>query len=359
LSGRLAERIRGEIAERGPITFAAFMEAALYDPEEGFYARPPVGLEGHFLTSPHVSPVFGILVARQVAEAFDLLGEPEAFTVVEWAAGDGTLARQILDAVEAVPRLASSLRYLTVEATPGSREALAANGLEVAGAAELPTGLTGVVLANELLDNLPFRLVRATREGLRERLVGLGPGGELAFVEVGADDALASMAGDLEEGAVAAVSDAPSRWLAQAADSLARGYIIVIDYGGAGPRAPQTYRAQQSGEDLLRDPGSADLTAGVDLAALARAAGDLGLGVWGPVSQRDALLALGFGDHAEAERVRTGEDRDAGRHLEAARRWARRSRESLLVDPAALGGLQVMVFGVGVDAPLVSVRERA
>jgi len=332
------------------------MDAALYDPDDGFYARPPVGAEGHFVTSPHVSPAFGAFVARQLGEAWDLLGQPEAFHVVEWAAGDGTLARQVLSAFEGHPPLARATRYIAVERTRGQRDALAAAGLDVVAPQDAPTGITGVVLANELLDNLPFRLARREEASVVELLVGLDENADLTFVAIPADDAVAGRASTLEAGATAAISDEPERWLQTASGALSRGYVLIIDYGGDGPRPPQTYRGHQAGQDLLRDPGSADITAGVDLSAVAAFASRLGLRVWGPVSQRSALLALGFGGRAEADRVATARARDEGRHLDAARRWAERSRESLLIDPGGLGALQVMAFGVNVNAPLAALK---
>ncbi|HYU57043.1 MAG TPA: SAM-dependent methyltransferase [Actinomycetota bacterium] len=356
MSEVLAQALRERIAREGTITFAAFMEAALYDQDEGFYTRPPVGAEGHFLTGPHVSPLFGRLLARQVAEAYDLLGAPDPFHVVEFGAGDGTLARQIIEGIAAAPGLAAALRYVAVERSPGARAALADAGIKVAHEEALPDGLTGLVLANELLDNLPFHILVREDGALRERFVALD-GERFALVTATlSDPTLGPLAATLEEGAEGAVGAGPTRWLARAAGMLARGYVLAIDYGGSGPRAPQGYRAHRTVEDLLADPGSADITAGVDLDALAGAARALGLQVWGPVSQRAALLRLGFGTYAQAERDRTATERDAGDHLAAARRWARRSRESLLVDPAALGGLQVMCFGVNVATPLVAVR---
>jgi SAM-dependent MidA family methyltransferase len=355
----LAERLHREIAERGPITFARFMETALYDEVDGFYAEPPVGADGHFLTSPHVSPVFGRLLARQLGEAFDLLGRPDPFHVVEFGAGDGTLARQILEAVADVASLAGSLRYVAVERSPGARRRLSEAGVESTPDAELSSGLTGVVVANELLDNLPFHLVRRAGSEVVEVFVGSEGEGFVFVPGPLSDPRLATAAGELANGVEAAVSLEAPAWLARAAAVLSRGYILVIDYGGSGPRSPQAYRAHRTALDVLRDPGSADITAGVDLDALAAAGRAHGLSVWGPVSQREALLTLGFGAYAEAERDRTAQDRDAGRSLSAARRWARRSRESLLVDPAALGGLQVMVFGVGTERPLACVRGQA
>ena len=357
MSERLARLLADEIGAGGPITFARFMEVALYDPADGFYARPPVGTDGHFVTGPHVSPLYGRLLARQVAEAFDLLGQPEEFALVEFGAGDGTLARQILEAVADAPALAKALRYLAVERSAGAREALARSQIEVyADGEELPSGLTGLVLANELLDNLPFHVVRRDGGELVELLVAME---DDRFVLVPArptDPALERLAQPLEDGAVGAVSLEGERWLELAAGLLSRGYVLVIDYGGSGPRAPQGYRGQRSELDVLRDPGSNDVTAGVDFDALAAAGRGLGLTISGPVSQRDALKALGFSAYADAERQRTRDSHEAGAHLAAARRWARRSRESILVDPERLGALSFILFGVDVVEPLAAVR---
>src|SRR5437773_1097251 len=100
ITARIRERIRTE----GPITFAEFMESALYDPEHGYYARPPVGEAGDFVTSPHVSPAFGVLVARQIEELWKQLAQPQPFWVVEAGAGEGALAGQILDFLHPNPR---------------------------------------------------------------------------------------------------------------------------------------------------------------------------------------------------------------------------------------------------------------
>src|SRR5439155_7747643 len=86
----LAHRMRRMISDRGPVTFADFMEVALYDPQAGYYARPPVGEGGDFVTSPHVSPAFGVLLAHQVDELWELLDKPEPLWLIEAGAGDGT-----------------------------------------------------------------------------------------------------------------------------------------------------------------------------------------------------------------------------------------------------------------------------
>src|SRR5438105_15781162 len=90
--------IRRAIEERGPISFAEFMELALYGPG-GFYEDPPIGEHGHFVTSPHVHPVFGVLLGRCLRSLWEALDRPVPFGVVELGAGDGTLARQLLPAL--------------------------------------------------------------------------------------------------------------------------------------------------------------------------------------------------------------------------------------------------------------------
>ncbi|MGH2687063.1 MAG: SAM-dependent methyltransferase, partial [Actinomycetota bacterium] len=203
LHQRLAERIR----DNGPITFAEFMEAALYDPAGGFYARPPVGEDGHFVTSPHVSPAFGDLVARQVAECWDLLGRPHPFGVVELGAGDGTLARQVEDASRSVPELDAALRVTCIERTAGQAEVLRQRGMTVAGSPS-EAAPVHVLVANEVLDNVPFHRLRERDGAVVEVRVGVDGDG-LAEVETEpGPDAVAALDRPLRPGEERPVSPA-------------------------------------------------------------------------------------------------------------------------------------------------------
>ena len=193
------ERVRAEIARRGPIPFEEVVELALYDPDGGFYATGGrAGRRGDFLTSPEVGPLFGAVVARALDRWWGDLQEPEVFTVVEAGAGPGTLARTIL---AASPRCARALRYVLVEPSAGQRAAHAEHlALDVPAFAfaslpdpddedEAPAVVSGpivvsltdlprvpgpcVVLANELLDNLPFGLIERGDDGWADVCVGV------------------------------------------------------------------------------------------------------------------------------------------------------------------------------------------
>ncbi len=344
------DRIRQAIARRGPITFAEFMEEALYG-EGGFYAEPPVGPGRHFVTSPHVHPVFATLLGRALREAWEALGRPDPFPVVELGAGDGTLARALLDELTDLP-----VRYTAVERSPGAREALRALGLaavvdDIGGAAPIRDG---VVLANELLDNLPFRVVRRRPTGVVEVLVGEGPGG-LVEVEVPCPPDLAALAPELDAGEEAAVPTGALAFVDALAAALARGYALLVDYGSAGGRSPgpvHGYRGHRLVERVLEDPGGSDVTAGVDFRAVSDRARAAGLEVLGLVGQRDALLALGLEDWTREQLRRQRELLERGRGLEAVRAWGGRSRATLLVEPAGLGRLRWLLLATpGLPAP--------
>ncbi|MGH2710076.1 MAG: class I SAM-dependent methyltransferase [Actinomycetota bacterium] len=349
-------RLRRRILESGPITFADFMEAALYDPEHGFYARSPIGAGGHFVTSPHVSPAFGSLVARQLAECWENLGRPHPFWVVELGAGDGTLARQVIASSEAVEELSQALRYLAVERTPGQSEALRDAGIETLRSLAEKATLTGCVIANELLDNVPFHRIRTRNGKLVEVLVGVD-GDRL--VELEGDPtraALGAMSSPPLEGEERAASPQALAIIGEIATILERGYAFLFDYGyrkGEPPGPVHSYQSHHILADVLEDPGSRDVTAAVDLEAVAEAARP-SIQVWGPVTQRDALLALGYRMWDAGVRKRQTESEDA---LEATRMFEARSKASILIDEDKLGGLYLLAFGTEGLPPPASVLD--
>ncbi len=197
----------------GLVRFDRFVEAALYDPDSGFFATGGGAGRGgaDFLTSPEVGPLFGAVVARWLDARWHELGRPDPFVVVEAAAGRGALALAVL---AASPACAGALRYLCVERSAALRDRQREHlpirsplevvdgslpGPLVGQLAELPDGpFDGVVIANELLDNLAFRLLERTAAGWAEVHVdassapggaaaGTVPGGELVEVLVPAD----------------------------------------------------------------------------------------------------------------------------------------------------------------------------
>lgn len=322
-----ADAIRRAIRERGPITFAEYMELALYAPG-GFYERPPVGATGDFVTSPHVHPVFGTMLGNAVRDLFEAMGRPTPLRIAEVGAGDGTLAVQLLRALAEL-----DVDYEAIDVSPGSRSALEAiDGVRVA--ADL-TDAPHVVVANELVDNLPFRRLRGDRE-VRVGLEGArfieidtpwdgepGPAGRETVVPVGA-----------------------FAFIDRLAHTLTRGYALLIDYGAIGSPGGDIhgYRDHRVVEDVLADPGSSDITVGVDFALIAGHAETRGLVAFPSVTQHHALLALGFEAWLRGELERQTTQLDAREGLEAVRTWSGRSRATLLVDPSALGRLRWLVL---------------
>lgn len=341
-----ADAIRERIAFEGPISFAAFMEMALYGPGS-YYERPPVGERGDFVTGPHVSPLFGRLLAGGIATAWRATGEPGAPAVVELGAGDGTLAEQLHQHLP-------DLRYAAVEISSGAREALTARGFDVVPSlADLARQAT-FVLANELLDNLPFHRIRR-EETLRELLIGLDADGGFEEVSAPCPPALAAAAPNLALGEEAAVSLASLRLVESVAEILETGYALFIDYArvpGEHAGGVHGYRGHRIVADILTDPGSTDITAPVDLDAVAVAAREAGLTPLPVVTQHDALYALGWHE-AQAEALRQQaaalDDRDGRGTLRA---MDARARARLLVAPEGGGSLRWLTLSTpGLPAP--------
>ena len=348
-------RIHAAIEDHGPITFAEFMQLSLYGPG-GFYDRPPVGAAGDFVTSPHVHDVFGTLLGRAIRDLWMMLGAPEPFRLVEVGSGDGTLARLLLTALEDLP-----IAYTAVEISDGARASLrAVDGLDVRD--EMPPS-ADLVLAHELLDNLPFRVVRGGRE------VRIGGDGEaLREVVVDIDDELADAVMRVSASRVTSEGDlvvpvGAFAFVDRVAAALDPGASLLIDYGGVGSAGGEVhgYRGHRVVQDVLHAPGTTDITSGVDFGAIVRRARDAGLVAFGPVSQHDALMALGFERWLRDELARQHEQLDRREGIDAVRTWSGRSRATLLADPAALGRLRWLVLAsagfpapewIGGDAPV-------
>lgn len=334
MSLRLRDQIVERIRARGPLTFAAYMEVALYDPEDGFFSSAPVGRE--FVTSAHVSPVFGALIARQLSHLWEALGRPEPFTVVDLGAGDGTLGRQILTA--GLP----SLRYVCLERSAAARARLAQLGIEVW---EQLEPFEGCLIANELLDNVPFHILRARAGRTLEVMVGVDDAGDLVPVE---QEPTLEVVRPLADGEERPVSPSAAQIARDLASALQRGYAFFVDYGfvaGEIPEPIRTYRAHRMGDDPFVDPGSADITGPVDFDAFARAARAAGLQTWGPVTQRESLMRLGYREVLDEMRARQHEHEGAGEWRTAIETYGARGDASMLVDPHGLGGLRVLALG--------------
>jgi SAM-dependent MidA family methyltransferase len=354
----VAERIRAAIRDHGPIAFDEFMAEALYGPA-GFYEHPPIGQRGHFVTSPHVHPVFSRLVGAALEELWGAIGRPEPFRLVEAGAGDGTMGREL---IEGFARARIALEYSAVETSVGARADLAAITPRVVDRlSDLEPLDPGVLLANELLDNLPFRRVRRHGSELWEVRVGLD-GDRLVEVETPCHAELRALVPALEDGAEATVPVGAFGFVEELSSSVRRGYALLIDYGTvAGPSGEaHAYRDQRVTGDVLADPGSADITAGIDLGAVAERARRGGLVPLGPVGQTAALLALGFGAWAETERARQGALLNDAEGLGAVRIWEGRNRARLLVDPGGLGRLHWLLLATaGLPEPAWLVHARA
>jgi SAM-dependent MidA family methyltransferase len=366
----LMGRILAEIRADGPMTFARFMDLVLYDPAAGYYSgaadRP--GRAGDFLTAPESHPIFGWAVARQVEDVWDRLGRPAGFTIREHGAGTGALAAGILDGLRrGGSSLAGQVRYQVDEVSTVRldriRERLATVDLAHVIEAADDRPIDGIVLANELLDALPVH-----------RVIG-GPGGELRelLVDVGADGALAELAAppstpalaarlaaegiELRTGQRAEICLALDAWVAGAAAGLGRGLLLVIDYGYPaaelydGARRPDgtllAYVRHRVHTDPFARVGRQDLTAHVDLTALASAARAAGLEELGSTTQGEFLASLGAGELLLG--VQSDPSTDMPAYLEARAAFVR------MLDPGATGRFAVSFFGRALpDTPPLS-----
>ena len=355
LRERLVERIRAD----GPISFAEYMRAALYDPELGYYCGGgtpwPKGAQGgDYTTIPQVSPALGYAIGRLVTEADELLARPTQFALVEVGSGDGALLASVLSWLgRQAPELVSRLEVWSVEAGRSARraqrqrpefrrrwgnaedeapacgdqrEGAPINLTWLADVEQLPWGFCGLVYSNELLDAMPVHQVRATAApAILQEVFVAERAGRLEFDHrppaVAVLDHLLANGVSLEPGQVTEVCLQVEVWLRAVVDRLTRGYVLTIDYGhetrtlhGAS-RSLGTLVCQSKyrlNDEPLRCPGKQDITAHVDFGNLRRCGLALGMADLGFCSLRVFLTGLALVN--EAMEAATDRERLAIRH---------------------------------------------
>lgn len=288
-----------------------YMALCLGHPRHGYYVtRDPLGARGDFTTAPEISQMFGELLGLWAVAAWQQMGAPDPFRLVELGPGRGTLMSDALRAARLVPAFGAAAHLHLVETSPvlkaAQAHALASHDARLAWherIEDVPGG-PAIVLANEFFDALPVDQYVWTGAGWHERKVGLGPEGHLVFgldpAPSRAAPALAAHLPPPAPGAVLEVMESgPGRALS-ARLAAEGGIALAIDYGHSGGHGDtlQALRAHRFA-DPLADPGAADLTAHVDFARLALVGRAAGLKAFGPIEQGDFLARLGLAARAD------------------------------------------------------------
>ena len=332
LEARLRERIQRE----GPISFYEWMKSALYDEREGYYcaARVRQGRAGDYRTAPETSPLFAATFAEYFAKLFTELGSPRQFTIVEVGAGSGDFTRGVLSTLrDEYPQVFATTKYLVEEVSSTARERSVAHLSEFServsvksptvseghpGNPALPDGrdsdrITGVIFSNELIDAFPVNRVVMRDGRLRQLFVGVN---ESHFVwqetelEAPIADYCERVDLNLREGQIGEINPDADAFIARAAASLERGYIVTVDYGAErhelldSPDREQgtlrAFRSHQFAGDVLADPGQQDLTTTIDWTQIREAGERAGLRTRQFVRLDQFLIAEGLLDRIAA-----------------------------------------------------------
>lgn len=356
-SGELVAIISDEIhVAGGSIGFDRFMQLALYHPHYGYYrtGATKIGAGGDFVTAPSVSPLFSQCLARQCAA---LLAALSAKEILEFGAGNGVMAADLLATLEGLGELPQRYYILELSAhlRQSQRETLRARAPHLFARVHwldslAEVRLSGVVLANEVLDAMPVRCFKVGAKGMLERRVGVGPSGRLEWVDAPADAYLQTRLDQISRGLAHAlpvgycseINVQHAAWIRSLAQQLQQAVVLIIDYGY--PRREYYHPERQCGTLLCHYrhrahdnpffyPGLQDISANVDFSAIAEAADAAGLATLGYTSQAQFLLANGLDQlYAEA--------RDTPQRL----RYAQHIKRLTL--PAEMGErFQVMALG--------------
>jgi SAM-dependent MidA family methyltransferase len=358
----LEEEIRRHITMHGPLPLADYMTLCLTHPELGYYTTGnPVGgrassqrQAGDFITAPEVSQMFGEMLGVWCMEMWQALGSPAEFNLVEIGPGRGTLMADLLRVSGALPgfKSACNVRLIEVSPTLSEQQSLTLSSManvtwlrDIDALERRPT----IVLANELLDALPFRQWCKNGEDWFERAVGLIDD-QLTFVLRPNRLDIGDLPGDHAARPQATLFEtAPAReaFIARIADFLQHntGAALCIDYGHLKSGFGDTFQAirDHAYADPLTGLGQTDLTSHVDFAPLCAVAKANGCNVPNPVTQGEFLLSLGLLERAGA--LGSGRDKSVQERLQQA--------VERLAGPSQMGDL-FKVMGFGAPASLAA-----
>lgn len=282
------------------MTVAEYMDACLNDPRDGYYAiHPSLGEAGDFITAPLVSQMFGELIGAWAAEVWRRLGSPPRVRLVELGPGDGTMMTDILRAASTWPGFRAVIDLVLVETSSPlrARQARRLQARWITDLDEIGDDLPAILVGNEFLDCFAIRQAVMTGDGWRERLIGIGPTGDLEFIP---GDPLPEIDQKAHPGDI-------FEWSPDLANLATRIGALAIRTGGAALFVD--YATDGLGDTLqalrrhhkvspLAHPGQADLTARVNFNAFLAAAAPAV--TFGPVSQASFLMRLGLEARAAA-----------------------------------------------------------
>ncbi|WP_066636199.1 class I SAM-dependent methyltransferase [Desulfolucanica intricata] len=325
---QLSEIIIKTIAQEGPITFARFMEMALYYPELGYYTsnKEKIGREGDFYTSSNVHPLFSQMIARQAKDMWRSMGQPTDWQFIEYGAGKGILAREfLLELQRQFPQCFNALTYWIIEISPFfkkvQQEVLAELKLPddkvrwAAGPEQVFGGkINGCIFSNELLDAFPVHRVKQQEHGLSEIYVDYRNNefceteGLLSKPEL--EDYFTRQNIKLSPGQSAEVNLNALYWLKKQASCLNKGFIFTIDYGleaellysqSRFDGTLRCFRKHTLNDNPYQHIGEQDITSNVNFTALELWGEKAGLVNTKTITQADFLINMGILDVLEEQ----------------------------------------------------------
>lgn len=318
--------ISSQIEQKGPIPFSQFMEWCLYHPEYGYYQseRTKIGKEGDYYTSPCVHPLFGQLIAKQLLQMAERIGE-KTFDVVEMGGGKGFLCQDILDwAKKHSPVFYHRLQYHLLETAPSFLKEQKERLREQEGEGKVfwmdpeefeegKVHMEGCFLSNELIDAFPVHQIVVDHHQLKEVYVIHRNGQFQEQFEKPSDPGILnyfnSMGITLQEGQRAEVNLKALDWMEKVGRCLNKGFVLTIDYGYLAEElyAPQRhngtlscYYQHRTSGNPYEQLGEQDITSHVNFTSLINKGEEVGLRVTGLVPQYQFLIGLGFLEEMES-----------------------------------------------------------